>query len=339
MKKQLLNDKKSLSVIITAHNLENEIIRGLQSIHNQVIDNAEFIIIDDGSTDNTKNKIFNYLNDIKDNRFKYVYKEQGGVASARNYGMKIANGEYLMFFDGDDTLINNKQIYSHLISKMNKYNLDILEFNFQRIKNGEKVGEAYALNDDWGPTTGLQILTDLYKSSDKFHPEICKCIYKFSYIKNINLKFENLVAAEDRVWLWQAFLNAQRVMHIHNIYYNYITRNNSFMHTHTDDISQQRVHDNIYGTEKLFNIIKNDSQINEKQLKLFSFYFVKSYISDSIEGCSSGYMINRHKFKTMIKNSRLDIKDKIKSFIVLYLPNAIRKPVSKWFYKKYIQQI
>ena len=41
----------------------------------------------------------------------------------------------------------------------------------------------------------------------------------------------------------------------------------------------------------------------------------------------------------MIKNSRLDIKDKIKSFIVLYLPNAIRKPVSKWFYKKYIQQI
>ena len=77
-----------------------------------------------------------------------MYKEQGGVASARNYGMKIANGEYLMFFDGDDTLINNKQIYSHLISKMNKYNLDILEFNFQRIKNGEKVGEAYALNDD-----------------------------------------------------------------------------------------------------------------------------------------------------------------------------------------------
>ncbi len=93
------------SVIIPAYNSEDTIARCLQSVKMQVFCDFEVIIIDDGSQDKT-GKICKGFG-IEDSRFLYYYKENGGVSSARNLGILMAQGKYLTFLDSDDVYKDN----------------------------------------------------------------------------------------------------------------------------------------------------------------------------------------------------------------------------------------
>ena len=92
--------KKVVSVIIPVYNVEEFIFRTVESVMNQDYKNIEIILVDDGSLDNSA-KIINELAK-KDDRITCVHKENGGVLSARNAGLRIASGEYVTFIDGDD---------------------------------------------------------------------------------------------------------------------------------------------------------------------------------------------------------------------------------------------
>ncbi len=93
---------KKISIIIPAYNAQKYIVRCLDSIVNQANDNIEVVIVNDGSTDNTEricreySSIYNYI--------KTVSQTNGGVSSARNNGIKNAQGEYILFLDADDFL-------------------------------------------------------------------------------------------------------------------------------------------------------------------------------------------------------------------------------------------
>jgi len=87
-----------VSVIIPTYNSEKYIISAINSVLAQTYQNFEIIIVDDGSNDNTGSIIEN----IKDHRIKYLYQENSGPASARNNGLKNANGEFIAFLDADD---------------------------------------------------------------------------------------------------------------------------------------------------------------------------------------------------------------------------------------------
>ncbi|KAB2867528.1 MAG: glycosyltransferase family 2 protein, partial [Bacteroidales bacterium] len=92
-----------ISVIIPTYNAERFIIETLTSVINQSYTHWECIIIDDGSTDSTKEIIDEYCK--ADNRIKYYYQKNSGPSVARNVGVKIALGEYIQFLDSDDVLL------------------------------------------------------------------------------------------------------------------------------------------------------------------------------------------------------------------------------------------
>ena len=92
-----------ISIVIPLYNKGKFVKRGLDSVQKQSYTNWEVIIVDDGSTDNSFDYVKPYL---LDKRFKYFYKDNGGVSSARNYGVEKANGEYIVFLDADDYFIN-----------------------------------------------------------------------------------------------------------------------------------------------------------------------------------------------------------------------------------------
>lgn len=102
------------SVIIPAYNAALYINKSINSVLDQTVDDFEIVVVDDGSTDETRE----IVKIIEDERIHYIYQPNGGVSSARNTGIRNARGEYICFLDADDLWKpNHLEVMSHLIGK------------------------------------------------------------------------------------------------------------------------------------------------------------------------------------------------------------------------------
>lgn len=116
-------DQPLVSVIMPAYNAEEYIAESIDSVVDQTYKNWELIIIDDGSTDNTK--AIAKKRAEKDNRIQYLYQENGKQGKARNYGINKSKGEYIAFLDADDLWDRKKLMVQ--ISHLNKNpNIDLI---------------------------------------------------------------------------------------------------------------------------------------------------------------------------------------------------------------------
>ena len=111
-----------VSVIIAAYNVELYVDRCLDSVINQTLKDIEIIVVNDGSTDKTLEKLLAYSN--KDNRVKIVDKKNEGLIEARKSGLEVSNGEFLMFLDADDWI--DISACEKLYKKAMELDLDIL---------------------------------------------------------------------------------------------------------------------------------------------------------------------------------------------------------------------
>lgn len=122
--------KGLISIIIPTYNRAQTLKRSISSVVEQTADTWELIIVDDGSTDNTRDLVSPYL---IDSRIKYIAQENTGVSTARNAGAALANGDYLIFLDSDDI------IYPHLINFLigiSIYQYDIVCWQVVKIIDG-----------------------------------------------------------------------------------------------------------------------------------------------------------------------------------------------------------
>lgn len=92
-----------VSIIIPSFNMAGLAVRAVESVLNQTYKNIEIIVIDDGSTDDTRQRL-----EVFGDRVKYLYKPNGGVCSARNVGLKMASGKFIGLLDSDDTYMPEK---------------------------------------------------------------------------------------------------------------------------------------------------------------------------------------------------------------------------------------
>ena len=120
-----------ISFIIPTYNRSGIINRAIESVLAQTDPVWELIIIDDGSTDNTKKNINKYLSDA---RIQYQYQPHSGVSAARNLGVKLAEGDYVIFLDSDDYLYEDLLYH---IKENEFYNFDVICWNMHRIKDGK----------------------------------------------------------------------------------------------------------------------------------------------------------------------------------------------------------
>lgn len=121
--------KDLISIIVPIYNVEKYLNKCIESIVNQTYENIEIILIDDGSNDNSGIICDEYAK--KDNRIIVVHKENGGVSSARNKGLKIAKGEWISFVDADDWIEQN--FCQTLLNKVTQEQADIALCGYNRI--------------------------------------------------------------------------------------------------------------------------------------------------------------------------------------------------------------
>jgi len=123
------------SIVIPTYNAESTIIKCIESCINQSYENFEIIIVDDGSSDNTKSVIAEFFKD-KNINYKYIYQENCGPSSARNKGVKNSIGEYVAFLDSDDEW--HPQKLELTVKILEDERVDILGHGYTFINNFDK---------------------------------------------------------------------------------------------------------------------------------------------------------------------------------------------------------
>lgn len=132
-----------VSIIVPVYNVEKYIERCLNSLVNQTLKDIEIIIVNDGSADGSKGIIQKYLNKYKN--IVYLEKENGGLSSARNYGIPYAKGEYIGFVDSDDYV--ELTMYEKMYNKAIEEKSDMVECDFiweYPNKKREDIGKIYS---------------------------------------------------------------------------------------------------------------------------------------------------------------------------------------------------
>ncbi len=181
-----MDNKILLSIIIPVYNIYEYLTDCLNSIINQITDEVECILVDDGSMDGSEVICDQYAK--KDERFKVIHKENGGLASARNTGIDYAKGKYLSFVDGDDRIANNS--INQIIQWINNTNAD---FCFMQAIKFYPDGTFSPLGDEiYRSALIKKDREQLYRylsSRPKYPGSACTKIYSKDFIKKNNLYF------------------------------------------------------------------------------------------------------------------------------------------------------
>ncbi len=181
-----------VSVIIPCYNQGNYLAETLKSVFTQTYELWECFIVDDGSTDNTKEVALDWCQ--KDSRYNYIEKKNGGVASARNAGLSQFKGQYIQILDGDD-LIEKDKFYDSL-KAFDKLKIHIVFSNYIYLKEGIRFLPARPID-----TTCLNYESYLSSFGKKFVTPIHTAIFDAKCLEDYRFD-ETLSFSEDWImWL------------------------------------------------------------------------------------------------------------------------------------------
>ena len=217
-----------IDIIIPVYNTPKfDLERCLNSIINQTYNDYKVYIIDDGSNDNIKN----YLDDFVKDKDKFIVKHinNNGVSNARNIGIEISNSKYITFIDADDTIENNFLLEAYELIEKN--NLDIIIGGYNEIKNNNIVRTRLSLpglHIYEGKTIDNFFEKLLTSKTNESNKEIGDCptgrIYTrlFKRTSIGNLRFDtNIHMSEDTLFMIDYTYKAKRIGIVDRIWYNY----------------------------------------------------------------------------------------------------------------------
>ena len=209
-----------VSVIVPVYKVEKYLDRCVESIVNQTYENLEIILVDDGSPDNCPQ-----ICDVwaeRDGRIKVIHKENGGLADARNAGMRIATGEYISFIDSDDWIDSN-WIEVLLDTAINK-ECDIAISATRLFRSDDS---TILIRGSWtGCCTNIEAVTNLIEEK-KIFPTACDKLYKRELIVGYPFKVGKI--NEDEFWSWHILFVASKVVCCGKPNYNYFQNSESIM--------------------------------------------------------------------------------------------------------------
>lgn len=268
------------SIIVPVYNAEKYIEKCIVSVLSQTYNNFELILVNDGSPDKSGEICDTYSKE--ESRIKVIHKQNAGVSCARNTGLDIANGEYILFLDSDDYLA--AEALDVCFQQIKKNKLEILQFSLIGVdENGERnIKRTTSKNN-----------TDVLHSTEYINCGnylVCaggSCI-KREIIEANNIRFcQDIKLAEDQLFILSAIMKAQRIQFYDKELYYYLDNiNSSSNNSKTSDIKKS---------------------INKIHL------FVKEhpFLEDHFNALTLDFIIK------MIKNNDIQIKD-----IKALLPNC-----------------
>jgi glycosyltransferase involved in cell wall biosynthesis len=211
-----------LSIIIPIYGVENYLSKCVDSVLNQDYGDYEIILVDDGSPDACPAICDEYAA-IHEN-IRVVHRENGGLSAARNSGIKVALGEYIMFVDSDDYIEPN--VLGGLIAQMELDNLDVLRYNY---KNVNEQYEIFHPNKD--PKRDVDYSEFVTDGEDFLNNRLGPGCYAWQFVIKRELLedciFKEGIYFEDTDWTPRMLLKAKRLASTSMVVYNYLWREGS----------------------------------------------------------------------------------------------------------------
>lgn len=322
-----------VSIIIPAYNVEEYIEEMLESVQDQTFVDYEVIIINDGSTDGTKLIIDEFCKN--DNRFRSYTQENQGVSSARNKGLDLANGEFVVFYDSDDTIPQRSLEFMYYTAKKRHAELVIGIMEMIFIHGPVKLEHTVNL--------GKTEIINKYDINILWTFSLANKIFKRSLIEEKKLRFLPLKHAEDGLFVIDYLFSCKTIAGCNAVTYQYRMRPFWETKSATQLITKSMLIDLTEALEKIADVINsgidNDPDMlshnasgtyeSEEELK----YLQENYKSNLYKRFIQASLLNG--YYRLIWKSDEDLAEYISSKIEEY---KIHMPNEMWKSLKLMQK-
>ena len=250
-----------ISVIIPIYNTEKFLIKSLNSLKNQTYKQMEFILVNDGSTDNSGSICDEYCQ--QDERFTVIHKKNGSVSSARNTGLKVAKGQYIGFVDPDDWI--EPTMFESLLNAMTSKQAQLSACGYRKERENGKLIQGTVQSNiiTYDKLSALNTLLD----ATAFQGFVCNKLFMAEILRNEpTLLFDETIRyAEDLLFCCEYILKCQTIAFDPTPYYHYIH--------HSQNATKPSYNANmlsyLYALEKMIILVQERENIDTKPYKTF----------------------------------------------------------------------
>lgn len=285
-----------ISIIIPAYNSEKTILNCLNSVINQTYEFIEIIVVNDGSNDSTGEIVA--LLSKEDSRIRLINIPNGGVSKARNLGISLSVGFYIVFVDSDDTI--HLDMISNMVRNINNNSLDLLISGHEEIHDKFT---AYRKLENFDYTLrDFYLNINYYLRNESLQSPWAK-LFCSSIIKKNNIKFdENLDYGEDTLFVLEYLNYCNRILIIDIVTYKHnVTSNNSLSRR----FNQDKLSINLRIIFRLKNMLIMNNVDYKKVISERSWVALTSYLKDLV--AYNNYIDFKYYYNLFIKRYRHDI--------------------------------
>lgn len=288
--KKMKNIDKKISIIIPCYNVEKYVEECLDSILNQSFKNVEIICVDDGSTDGTLKILKTY--EKKHKNVKVLTQKNKSAGAARNNGLKVATGEFVLFMDSDDFL--QPSALQILIELTKKESADIYFFNFLMFDDITKEIKPQIQFKGYGNSIIVENEKVTYcKATFQNKKEFLTWsyvapwnkLYNRKFVVDNKLKFDEIFSTNDRTFFFSSLVKSKEVVFLDACLINYRINNSGSL---TGTYNQSKFINRKLAYESSLRFIdKEDALLNETFFKVtiadFVSFFQKTKASDKFK--------------------------------------------------------
>ncbi len=281
----------AISVIVPVYNVERYLPACLESIVQQHLSDYEVIMVDDGSTDGSGAICDEFVERYP--QFKVIHKGNGGVSAARNRGIEVANGEYILFLDSDDFLVPDA--IKPLLELARDNNLDVLGFSYLTVPEET----TFAPEVSFETPQKLEVLNGYdYIARFNYTAQVWWYLVRRELLIKNNLQLPVGHVLEEAAFNMRLFLKAERLAQVPNVAYCYRNRASSIMHNADEEHVSKMLDDYIFAASSMNEAIeeyrdklhgecyercrtRRDSYVLFGAIRAFKLGKVKEYLKDA----------------------------------------------------------
>lgn len=323
--------KVDVSIIVPVFNVEDYLRQCLDSLCNQTLKNIEIIIVNDGSTDDSLSIVNEYA--IYDHRVVVINKENGGLSSARNVGLKMATGDYIAFLDSDDWV--EAETYQVLYDTAVENGSDIVTCGFFM---------SYADRCVPKPILDKNLYNININKNIEYYSKIRVASWDKLYLRSLfidnNIQYPDGLLYEDTPTTIPLLLCSKRVSFLKDCYIHYRQRPGSITKSITFN---PRSFDIYKGLNIIENFINNKNELNAGNNSIiYNYLFIKKCVIDNyIKIFLTHVDLNYHNtiilnFKSKksisLHNPLLTFKERLIAYVILNFNCYLVRVIFKCFY-------